>query len=68
MIIKVKFEGVQKAKKAGAKVVKIYLDSTYHKSYEGRKKRPDDYFYGYKAICDNDELICLVCDNPEINP
>lgn len=65
MIIKTKYSAIIKAKKAGAKVIRLYMDSSTHQCYEGRIKRQGDYFYGIKAVCDNDELLCLKCDNPE---
>lgn len=58
--IKVNSESIKKARKAGAKIVSLWITSFGAESYEGRKRKgSNDHLYGVKAICDNVDLLCL---------
>ena len=51
-------EQFEKLRKAGAKLHRIYINSSNHKSYEGRRKNKRDYFWGFRAETDKHDFIC----------
>ena len=51
---------IAKVKKAGAKIVKLWITPLSHISYEGARKSKRDYLYGVRAECDTVDLLCLV--------
>lgn len=58
-IIPVKKTAIEKARKAGARVVSLWITPLTHETYEGRKRNARDYFYGMRAECDKVDLLYL---------
>lgn len=52
---------IEKLKAAGAKINRMYMNSSNHSYYEGKRKNKRDYFLGFRAEADKQDFICF-CD------